>query len=219
VSEPVKRTIEIAMVIVLIGIGASILLLTGESKYQARNPGYRLDLERQAFSSRENSDHLNPADTVKLAPFVPTPMNVVDKMLELAEVDEDDIVYDLGCGDGRIVIAAAKMYGAHGVGLDIFPQWIKKSQANAKKAGVESLVQFRLEDATMADISEATVVTLYLLPETNDLLRPLLERQLKPGACVVTHNYHMPGWGDKEVCVESLKDEFGKEHMVFVYRP
>jgi hypothetical protein len=104
------------------------------------------------------------------------------------------------------------------VGLDIFPQWVKKSQSNARKAGVESLVEFRLEDATKADISEATVVTLYLLPESNDLLCPMLEKQLKPGACVVTHNYHMPGWGEKEVCVESLKDEFGKEHMVFVYR-
>jgi SAM-dependent methyltransferase len=197
VSEPLKRTIEIVMILVLIGIGVSVLFMTGGSK-----------------------DHVeNPADTVKLAPFLPTPMCVVEKMLELAEVNENDIVYDLGCGDGRIVIEAAEKYGAHGVGLDIFPQWVTKSQSNARKAGVESLVEFRLEDATMADISEATVVALYLLPESNDLLRPMLEKQLKPGACVVTHNYHIPGWGDKEVKVESLKDEYGKEHTVFVYKP
>ena len=218
-SDLVKRTIEIVMVIVLIGIGAAVLLLTGESKNQDGNPGYRVDLDMQGVSLGENSAGLDPTDTVKLAPFLPTPMCVVEKMLELADVDEDDIVYDLGCGDGRVVIAAAEKCGAHGVGLDIYPQWVKKSQSNAKKAGVESLVEFRLEDATMADISEATVVTLYLLPESNDLLRPLLEKQLKPGACVITHNYHMPGWGDKEVCVESIKDEFGKEHTVFVYRP
>ena len=214
-----KRTIEIVMVIVLIGISAAVLLLTGESKYQDGNPGYCVELDMNSVSLIENSAELDPADTVKLAPFLPTPMCVVEKMLELAEVDGNDIVYDLGCGDGRIVIAAAEKYGAHGVGLDIFSQWVKKSQSNARKAGVDSLVEFRLEDATKADIAEATVVTLYLLPESNDLLRPMLEKQLKPGACVVTHNYHMPGWGDKEVCVESIKDEFGKEHTIFVYRP
>ena len=185
------------MILALIAVGATVLFMTGGSK----------DLVE------------NPTDTVKLAPFLPTPMCVVEKMLELAEVDQDDIVYDLGCGDGRIVIEAAERYGAHGVGLDIFPQWVEKSRANARKAGVESLVEFRLEDATMADISEATVVALYLLPESNDLLRPMLEKQLKPGSRVVTHNYHIPGWGDKEVKVESLKDEYGKEHTVFVYRP
>ena len=207
------------MVIALIVIGAAVLLLTGESKNQDGNPGYHVDLDMYGVSLAENSADLDPADTVKLAPFLPTPMCVVEKMLELAEVDRNDIVYDLGCGDGRIVIAAAEKYGAHGVGLDIFPQWVKKSQSNAQKAGVDSLVEFRLEDATKADISEATVVALYLLPETNDLLRPMLEKQLKAGSCVVTHNYHIPGWGDKEVKVESLKDEFGKEHTVFVYRP
>jgi SAM-dependent methyltransferase len=215
----VKRTIEIVMVIALIGIGAVVLLQTGESREHDGNLGFHVDPDTQSVLSGDNSARLDPADTVKLAPFLPTPMCVVEKMLELAEVDESDIVYDLGCGDGRIVIAAAERYGAHGVGLDIFPQWVKKSQSNARKAGVDSLVEFRLEDATMADISDATVVALYLLPESNDLLRPMLEKQLKSGVLVVTHNYHVPGWGDKEVKVESLKDEFGKEHTVFVYRP
>lgn len=213
-----KRTIEIVMVIALVALGVAFLFLTGGTKIQDENLGYRRALERKSVAPGEKSE-LDPKDAVKLAPFLPTPMCVVDRMLELADVDEDDIVYDLGCGDGRIVIAAAKKYGARGVGLDIYPQWIKKSQSNARKAGVESLVEFRLEDATSADISEATIVALYLLPESNDLLRPMLEKQLKPGALVVTHNYHIPGWSDKEVCVESLKDTFGKEHTVFVYRP
>jgi SAM-dependent methyltransferase len=218
-SDPVKRTIEIVIVVALIGIGATFLLLTEEPKNQDGNPAYHEDLDSNGAALGKKSVALDPADTVKLAPFLPTPMCVVEKMLELAEVDKDDIVYDLGCGDGRIVITAAERYGAHGVGLDIFPQWVKKSRSNARKAGVGSLVEFRLEDATKADISEATVVALYLLPKSNDLLRPMLERQLRPGSRVVTHNYHVPGWAEKEVCVESIKDEFGKEHMVFVYRP
>ncbi len=206
------------MVIALVAVGVAFLFLSGGSKIQDGNSGSHRVLDKKGISPGEKSE-LDPKDAVKLAPFLPTPVCVVDRMLELANVDEDDIVYDLGCGDGRIVIAAAKKYGARGVGLDIYPQWIKKSQSNARKAGVESLVEFRLEDATSADISEATVVSLYLLPESNDLLRPMLEKQLKPGALVVTHNYHIPGWSDKEICVESLKDTFGKEHTVFVYRP
>jgi SAM-dependent methyltransferase len=218
VSDPVKKIIEMVMVIALVGVGLTFLFLNGGSKIQDGHSGYHAALDERSAALGEKSA-LDPADTVKLAPFLPTPMCVVEKMLELAEVDKDDIVYDLGCGDGRIVIAAAEKYRAHGVGLDIYPQWIRKSQSNAKKAGVESLVEFRLEDATLADISEATVVALYLLPESNDILRPMLEKQLKPGACVVTHNYHIPGWSDKEVYVESLKDELGKEHTIFVYRP
>jgi len=205
------------LVVALIGLGCAVLLLTGGSDHNKSD--LEFDLSEESLRTRlDENAALNPAAAVKLAPFLPTPMCVVEKMLELAEVDENDIVYDLGCGDGRIVITAAKKYGAHGVGLDIFPQWVKKSQSNARKAGVESLVKFRLQDATKADISEATIVTLYLLPESNDMLRPLLENQLKPGACVVSHNYHIAGWGNKEVRVESLKDDSGKEHTVFVYR-
>lgn len=207
------------MIIALIGIGVAVLFLTQGPQDRIENLEYRDSGAIKSTPPGEKTSELNLATAVKLAPFLPTPMCVVEKMLELAEVDQNDIVYDLGCGDGRIVITAAERYGAHGVGMDIFPQWVKKSQSNARKAGVESLVEFRLEDATMADISEATVVALYLLPESNDLLRPKLEKQLKPGACVVTHNYHIPGWSDKEVKVEYLKDEYGKEHTVFVYRP
>ena len=157
------------------------------------------------------------SDAVDLAPYVPTPMNVVEKMLEMAEVDKDDIIYDIGCGDGRIVITAAKEFGARGVGIDIDPQRIKESKAGAKQAGVEDLVDFLQEDATKVDLSEATVVTMYLLPESNALMIPQLEK-LKPGALVVTHNYHIPGWEDKEVESIDVQDITGSEHSIFVYR-
>ena len=156
-------------------------------------------------------------DTIDLAPFVPTPMIVVEKMLEMAQMNEDDFLYDLGCGDGRIVIAAAEKYGTRGVGIDISPVRIEESREWAKKAGVEDLVRFFVGDATQTDISGATVVTLYLLPESNEILRPLMEAQLEPGARVVSHNYHIPGWEDRESASAELKDSTGKNHTIFLY--
>ena len=130
-----------------------------------------------------------------LAPYVPTPPEVIDRMLALARVTSSDVVYDLGCGDGRIPIAAAKRYGARGVGLDIDPRRIDESRANARAAGVEHLVEFRVEDVMKADVSDATVVTLYLLSSSNAKLRPILTKQLRPGARIVSHAFSMgPGW-------------------------
>ena len=126
-----------------------------------------------------------------LAPYVPTPEDVVERMLALAEVRNTDVLYDLGCGDGRIPIAAAAKYGAHGVGIDIVPARIEESRANAKAAGVEHLVEFRVGDALTADVSPATVVTLYLLSSSNARLRPILTRQLKPGSRIVSHAFSM----------------------------
>ena len=126
-----------------------------------------------------------------LAPFIATPDDVVDRMLELAQVSRTDVVYDLGSGDGRIPIAAARTYGARGVGIDIDPARITESRARARAAGVEHLVEFRLEDVLTADVSDATVVTLYLLSSSNAKLRPLLTRQLKPGARIVSHAFSM----------------------------
>ncbi len=157
-------------------------------------------------------------DAVDLAPYVPTPMPVVDKMLEMAELDEDDVLYDIGCGDGRIVINAAKIYGARGVGIDIDPQRIKESKENAKEADVEKLVKFIKKDALKVDISKATVITLYLLPESNELLRPVLEERLKPGTLVVSHNYSIPGWKEKELDLTTVLDEEGQEHYVYLYK-
>jgi hypothetical protein len=153
-----------------------------------------------------------------LAPFVPTPMAVVERMLELGEIDKNDVLYDLGCGDGRIVITAAKRFGTRGVGIDIDPQRIAESLRSAKEEGVEGLVEFRLQDVMKADIREATVVTMYLLPESNALLRPLLEEQLRPGTLVVSHNYSIPGWEAKEVSYVTLQDGTGQDHTIFVYK-
>ena len=157
-------------------------------------------------------------DVVDLAPYLETPISVVEKMLEMAELDKDDILYDIGSGDGRIVIAAAKKYGVRGVGLELDPQLIRKSTANAKAAGVENLVTFRMEDATKAILSGATVVTMYLLIESNELMRPHLERQLNIGTLVLTHNYSIERWENKLVDYVSFKAEDGKEHSIYLYR-
>jgi precorrin-6B methylase 2 len=126
-----------------------------------------------------------------LAPYVPTPDDVVERMLALAEVTARDVVYDLGSGDGRIPIAAARLYGARGVGIEINPDRVEESRANARRAGVAHLVEFRAEDAMTADVSDATVVTLYLLTSSNAKLRPILTRQLRPGARIVSHAFSM----------------------------
>ena len=126
--------------------------------------------------------------------FVPTPEDVVQQMLKLANVHKGDVLYDLGCGDGRTVITAAKEYGVKAVGIDINPVRIKESLENAKNAGVADRVIFRNEDLFEADIKEATVVTLYLLPSLNVKLRPKLWKDLKPGSRVVSHDFDMGDW-------------------------
>jgi SAM-dependent methyltransferase len=136
---------------------------------------------------------LKPA-VKKDVPYVPTPQNVVDRMLEMAEVGEDDIVYDLGCGDGRIVVSAARDRGARGVGIDIDPQRIEESRENARNAGVTDKVEFRVQDLFETDFSEATVLTLYLLPAINLELRPKILSELRPGTRVVSHDFDMGDW-------------------------
>jgi hypothetical protein len=158
------------------------------------------------------------ADAEDLAPFVATPMEVVAKMLEVAGVNEEDIVYDIGCGDGRIVVMAAEKYGARGVGIDIDPVRIEEAKVNAREANVEHLLRFYLGDATTMNFSEATVVALYLLPESNAILRPMFDEQLEPGVMVVTHNYRIPGWEEKEVGTFYIKDEWDKDHSIFLYK-
>jgi SAM-dependent methyltransferase len=131
------------------------------------------------------------AQPQSLAPYIPTPDDVVERMLVLAEVTEKDVVYDLGCGDGRIPIAAAKRYGARGVGVDIDPRLVAQAQQDAKAQGVDALVEFRVADAMATDVSPATVVTLFLLSSSNEKLKPMLTRQLKPGARIVSHAFSM----------------------------
>jgi|SRR5215210_2896110 len=139
--------------------------------------------------------------------FVPTPQAVVDSMLELAQVKPTDVVYDLGSGDGRIVITAAKRYGARGVGIEIDPVLVRKATANAAAAGVSNRVRFVSQDLFAADLRPATVVTLYLLQSLNERLRPKLVRELKPGARVVSHVFNMgPEWpAEKTIMVEQSR--------------
>ena len=127
-------------------------------------------------------------------PYVPTPQEVVDAMLKLAKVMKNDVIYDLGSGDGRIVITAAKKYGATGIGVDINPERIKEANANAREAKVTDKVKFVEGDLFEMDFSKATVVTLYLLPRINLKLRPQLLEQLKPGTRIVSHAFDMGDW-------------------------
>lgn len=133
------------------------------------------------------------------APYVPTPQVVVDKMLEMANVGPDDLVYDLGSGDGRVVITAAQKLGARGVGLEIDPELVAQATANAQAAGVSDRVQFREADIFAADFRDATVVTLYLLPEVNLRLRPILLTQLKPGTRIISHSFDMGDWKPEDI--------------------
>ena len=135
-----------------------------------------------------------PPALARDVPFVPTPERVVEKMLEVAKVGPRDVVYDLGSGDGRIVIAAAKKHGARAVGIDIEPERIKEARDNARRAGVSDRVEFRQEDLFKADFREATVVTMYLLTGVNQKLRPKLLAELRPGTRLVSHAFDMGDW-------------------------
>jgi len=139
-------------------------------------------------------------------PYVPSPNPVVDGMLKLAGVKAGDVVYDLGCGDGRIVIAAAKDYGATAVGVDIDPERVKEARENAKKAAVEDKVKFEENDLFNASLGNATVVTLYLLPSVNQRLRPKLLKELKPGTRIVSHSFDMGDWKpEREEVIEGRR--------------
>lgn len=127
-------------------------------------------------------------------PYVPTDQKTVEEMLKLAGVKPGDVVYDLGCGDGRIVITAAEKFGATGVGVDLNPERIKEANANAATAGVTDKVKFVLGDLFEFDFSKADVVTMYLLPSVNLKLRPKLQKELKPGSRIVSHDFDMGDW-------------------------
>ncbi len=150
-----------------------------------------------------------------LAPFFPTPMNIVGEMLKMADVKSTDVVYDLGCGDGRIVITAAANFGARGVGVEYDPKVAELAIDNVNRRNVDDLVDIVIGDATKVDVSPASVVTLYLLPDTIAALRPRLEELLKTGARVVSHNAAMPGW--KTVSIQTINDDDGRVHTLYLY--
>ena len=151
----------------------------------------------------------------KIVPYVPTPQDVVERMLELAQVKKGDVVYDLGSGDGRIVVTAAKKYGVKAIGFEIDPQRIKESAENIKKAGVSDLVEIRQQDIRTVDLSPATVLTMYLLPEVNLMVRPNIWKQMKPGSRVVSHDFDMGDW--KPLKVEHIKDSSSWDHTLYLW--
>ena len=152
-------------------------------------------------------------------PFVPTPVEVIDKMLEMARVRKDDVVYDLGSGDGRVVIRAAKKYGARGVGIEMDQTLLEKARKFAQAEGVSHLVEFRAEDALKTDLSPATIVTLYMLPWFNEAMKPNFRKYLKAGSRIVSHDFGIEGWKpDKtEKLPEPEKKAGGYVHYHSIY--
>jgi hypothetical protein len=151
----------------------------------------------------------------KIVPYVPTPQEVVERMLELAQVKKGDVVYDLGSGDGRIVITAAQKYGVRAIGFEIDPVRIKESQENIVKAGVGNLVEIRQQDIRTVDLSPASVLTMYLLPEVNLMIRPNIWKQMKPGSRVVSHDFDMGDW--KPLRTENVKDSHNWDHTLYLW--
>jgi predicted RNA methylase len=148
-------------------------------------------------------------------PFVRSTPEVIERMLELARVKPGDVIYDIGSGDGAIIIYAAKKYGVRSVGIEIDQGLVERARSNAYVEKVQQQVEFRAQDAFTVDISPATVVTLYMLPEFNAKLRPIMDRQLKPGTRVVSHDYAIAGW--TPVHVEQVRGTFVHDHTVLLY--
>jgi SAM-dependent methyltransferase len=146
--------------------------------------------------------------------WVPSPTEVITAMLDAARVGPADLVYDLGCGEGEILIAAAKRYGARGVGIDLDPERIRNARTNAARAGVTDRVTFIEQDLFKTDVSPATVVTLYLLPELNERLRPVLMRALRPGTRIVSHDFGMGDWTPER----TIEVELTRTHRVMLWR-
>jgi len=148
-------------------------------------------------------------------PFVRSTPEVIDRMLDMARVQSADLIYDIGSGDGAIIIRAAKRHGARGIGIEIDEDLVLKARNNAFREKVEHLVEFRVQDAFTVDMSPATVVTLYMLPEFNAKLRPILERQLKAGTRVVSHDYPIEGW--QPIRIENVKGHLLHDHQVLLF--
>lgn len=188
----------------IVSVGLVGCTQTRNFEADAQAPASTVSTESTTVSTTQAQASPSPAATEAPARspdvvYVPTPPAVVNEMLRLADVKSTDLVYDLGSGDGRIVIAAAQQRGARGIGIDIDPQRIQEANANAQAAGVSDRVEFRQQDLFETDFSDATVVTLYLLPELNVKLRPKLLRELKPGTRIVSHAFDMGDWKPEQV--------------------
>jgi protein-L-isoaspartate O-methyltransferase len=150
-----------------------------------------------------------------LVPFVPTPLDVAQKMLELAKVQPDDVVYDLGSGDGRIVIMAAQKFGAHAVGVELNSELYEQSTQRIRELGLQDRARILHENMFEINVRHATVVTLYLLTRVNERLRPMLERQLRSGARIVSHEFQVPGWQPAQT--EEFTSKAGVPYKIFLY--
>jgi len=152
----------------------------------------------------------------KLAPYVASPQRVVDRMLELAGVKSNEVVFDLGCGDGRVLFTAVERYRAKAVGVEIDPKLVQQTREQAQKMAMGNRIKVVEGDLLDADLSDADVVTLYLLTQTNDKLRPHLEKMLHPGARVVSYDYAVPGWKPK--WIERVEELSAKhDHVIYLY--
>ena len=150
-----------------------------------------------------------------IVPFVPTPLDVAQKMLEVAKVQPDDVVYDLGSGDGRIVIMAAQKFGARAVGVELNADLYQQSSQRIRKLGLQGRAQILHENMFEVNVRHATVVTLYLLTAVNERLRPMLERQLRAGARVVSHDFQIPGWQPEQTM--EMTSKAGVPNKIFLY--
>jgi SAM-dependent methyltransferase len=151
-----------------------------------------------------------------IVPYVPTPMAVVQKMLEVAKVQSDDVVYDLGSGDGRIVIMAAQKFGAHAVGVELDSDLFEKSSDRIRKLGLQDRAQIIHENMFEVNVHHATVVTLYLLTAVNERLRPKLERELRSGARVVSHDFQIPGWHPAETAEVTSENQVASKVYLYI---
>ncbi|MEL7241559.1 MAG: class I SAM-dependent methyltransferase [Cyanobacteria bacterium J06643_5] len=193
--------------LIIISLSISILGMLGCTKE-------KVQAEQKQILQAETPSVITSETPRADVPYVPTANEVVEKMLEMAKVSKNDIVYDLGSGDGRIPIAAVKKYDAQkATGVEINPELVQKSQDNAKKAGVSDKVNFLQQDLFKTNFSDATVVTLYLLPAINLKLRPKLLQELKPGTRIVSHAFDMGDW--KPERVEQVKDESGRSYTLY----
>jgi tRNA G37 N-methylase Trm5 len=164
---------------------------------------------------QQNAQGLKSLSFIKTVPYVPTPQDVVEKMLDLAKVKPDDVVYDLGSGDGRIVITAARKYGAQAVGIEINPDLYRQSRDRINQLNLNPLARVMCEDMFEVSIHPATVVTMYLLTSENEKLRPKLDRELRSGTRIVCHDFHVPGWEPvQEIDVLSKNDV---QHKLYLY--
>ncbi|MCS3860902.1 SAM-dependent methyltransferase [Salinibacter ruber] len=192
-ASPLARTLVVPLLVCSL-VGAEHLPLAGCA--QNPDPSSTRGPDTSAVQGPAPATSPSIVDSTVDAdvPFVVSPEKTVEGMLELAGVTESDTVYDLGSGDGRVPIAAAKQHGARGVGIEIKPDLVQRARKRAKLAGVSDRVEFRRQDLFEADFSDATVVTMYLFPEVNLRLRPMLFEQLDPGTRVVSHSFDMNGW-------------------------